>query len=368
LGKIRVIVAEAPAGSAQPSGLLRTVLEQEGVEVAGEVETSFELVQLAADEQPDAVVFADVVPQEELAQLRRVAPGAKIVLVSPILTAAEAELASAVVERTDVLRSLGPVLVLLCTPGHASARRGTTESFDRPDWIDRVRKDPVTLREILGAGPREAMTERPNITSLQGEVRASGAAARAADDDVVTIPDVEDEPAIGALVHLPEAGGSDVEVGGAVPSAPRRARRWALGGAVASLLIVGLAVNAARLPAPVIRGDDEVRLPTAVAPTAGIDEDTHDGVADSPRRGTGGDAADPADGDVIAPQGDDGGTSPGNDSGGGDPGAAPGPGTAPAPPPGDDPVSPGSAADHNPHGVPPGQTDVHPGGKDHAKP
>src|SRR4051812_25848805 len=166
MGKIRVIVAEGPAGSTQPNGLLRTILEQEGVEVAGEVATPHELVQLAADEQPDAVVFADEVPQDELARIRRIAPNTKIVLVTPILTAAEAELASAVVERTDVLRSLGPVLVLLCTPGRASARRGTTESFDTPDWIDRVRKDPVTLREILGAGPHEGVTERPSISSL----------------------------------------------------------------------------------------------------------------------------------------------------------------------------------------------------------
>jgi hypothetical protein len=264
MGKIRVIVVEDPAGSPQPTGLLRAVLEQEGVEVAGEVRTFHELVQLAADEQPDAVVFADEVPQDELARLRRVAPAAKIVLVSPILTAAEAELASAVVERTDVLRSLGPVLVLLCTPGHPSARRGTTESFDRPDWIDRVRKDPVTLREILGAGPHEEVTPRPSISSLQGEVRASGGKDRSTDEDdaIVSIPEAGGDPDPGTVGGLPEAGTGahgDPE-GGDRPQRSHRRRRawraWAAGGAAAvGRLVLGLERGTGPGPDPRPGGD-----------------------------------------------------------------------------------------------------------------
>ena len=124
--RIRVIVAEGPDGSAAPTGLLRAVLEREGVEIAGEVATESELIQLAADEQPDAVVFASQAPQGERDRLRSVAPAAKVVFVSSILTAAEAELAEAVVERSDVLASLGPVLVHLCTPGRVNARRAMT--------------------------------------------------------------------------------------------------------------------------------------------------------------------------------------------------------------------------------------------------
>jgi hypothetical protein len=178
-----VIVAEGPDGSAAPTGLLRAVLEREGVEIAGEVATESELIQLAADEQPDAVVFASQAPQGERDRLRRVAPAAKVVFVSSILTAAEAELAEAVIERSDVLASLGPVLVHLCTPGRVNARRAMTESFDRPDWIDRVRKDPLTLREILSEHGGE-VDDAPSVTSLQGE-------ARAADDDLVVLPDLE---------------------------------------------------------------------------------------------------------------------------------------------------------------------------------
>ena len=172
--RIRVIIAEGPDGSAAPTGLLRAVLEREGVEIAGEVATESELIQLAADEQPDAVVFASQAPQDERDRLRRVAPAAKVVFVSSILTAAEAELAEAVIERSDVLASLGPVLVHLCTPGRVNARRAMTESFDRPDWIDRVRKDPLTLREILSDHGGE-VDDAPSVTSLQGEARAAGA-------------------------------------------------------------------------------------------------------------------------------------------------------------------------------------------------
>jgi hypothetical protein len=188
MGKIRVIVAESTEGSASPSGLLRAVLEREGVEIAGEILTIGQLIELSADEQPDAVVFATRAPQEALDRLRAVAPSSKIVFVTPILVAAEAEMAEAVVERADVLASLGPVLVHLCTPDRLNARRALTEGFDRPDWIDRVRKDPVTLREILIEGIGDESPERPSVTSLQGEARA---ALPTPPDEPVRLPDLE---------------------------------------------------------------------------------------------------------------------------------------------------------------------------------
>jgi hypothetical protein len=228
MGGIRVIVAEGPDRSAGPLGLLRAVLEQEGVEVAGEVFGLSELIQLAADEQPDAVVFAARAPQHELDRLRAVAPSTKVVFVSPILTAAEAEMAEAVVERSDVLASLGPVLVHLCAPGRVNARRAMTENFDRPDWIDRVRKDPSALRDILNDGPPSEQAEAarpfepvepvepPSVTFLQGE-------ARAADDrsdrrhpagPIVFLPDLEADEA------------ADETNADAIPPARRRRWRW----------------------------------------------------------------------------------------------------------------------------------------------
>ena len=211
---IRVIVAEGPEGSSGPVGLLRAVLEHEGVEVAGEVSSLSELIQLAADEQPDAVVFEARALQDELDRLRAVAPRTKVVFVSPILIAAEAEMAEAVVERSDVLVSLGPVLVHLCAPGRVNARRDITEHFDRPDWIDRVRKDPGTLRDILSDGSPSEEVEQPSVTSLQGEARAAegGADPTQPNEGVVFLPDLEsDEAAAGAK---------------ALVSPPARRHRW----------------------------------------------------------------------------------------------------------------------------------------------
>jgi hypothetical protein len=257
MGRIRVIVAEGPDGLTAPSGLLRAVLEREGVEIAGEVGTASELIQLAADELPDAVVFATRVPQEELDRLRRVTPSSKIVFVSSIVTAAQAELAEAVVERADVLASLGPVLVHLCTPGRVNARRALTEGFDRPDWIDRVRKDPVTLREILSEHGVE-LDERPSVTSLQGEARAGSE-----QDDLVVLPDLEagdagglptTPPDLRETVAIPDAKPEPEPEPDARPEAaiaiqttkPRRRRRFGLW----AFAFVGAAVLGAALLPP----------------------------------------------------------------------------------------------------------------------
>jgi hypothetical protein len=230
---IRVIVAEGPEGSSEPAGLLRAVLEREGVEVAGEVFGPSELIQLAADEQPDAVVFAASATQGELDRLRAVTPRTKVVFVSPILNAAEAEMAEAIVERSDVLASLGPVLVHLCAPGRVNARRSMTEHFDRPDWIDRVRKDTGTLRDILNDGSSGAAIEQPSVTSLQGHVRAAddGSDPSYGAEPVVLLPDLESEPETPSVTKVP----------GDPPARRPRWRRlwmWTLGLVPSALLSV----------------------------------------------------------------------------------------------------------------------------------
>ena len=106
-----------------------------------------------------------------------------------------------------------------------------TESFDRPDWIDRVRKDPLTLREILSEHGGE-VDDAPSVTSLQGE-------ARAADDDLVVLPDLEaDAPTTEQMVE-PLAEPVDAT---ATPSKRRRRRwlgMWTLALATAGLLGAG---------------------------------------------------------------------------------------------------------------------------------
>ena len=349
-----MIVAEGGEGSASPSGLLRAVLEQEGVEIAGEVLSLSELIQLAADEQPDAVVFATRAPQEELDRLRSVAPSSKIVFVSPILIAAEAEMAEAVVERADVLASLGPVLVHLCAPGRLNARRAMTEGFDRPDWIDRVRKDPVTLREILTDGMPEESGDRPSVTSLQGEARA----ASLADDQVVRLPDLEAEP-----VRPPQRRRDDVPVR-ARPEGVRR-RRWFGFWAVAlsALTFVCLWILPATIPAALVHSAD----PPVVPLPFGGDDAAEPG--DEPR---------PPDRDRVPRDPDAEALEPGGGTGAtAESGTGSGTGEGPGEPPGgggdhdgvdggvDDPGAglddmPGSSAEHNPHGAPPGQSGEHP--------
>ena len=376
MGRIRVIVADGWESSAEPSGLLRAVLEREGVEIAGEVVTVSELIELAADEQPDAVVFATRAPQADLDRLRAVAPASKVVFVSPILLAAEAEMAEAVVERADVLASLGPVLVHLCMPGRVNARRAITESFDRPDWIDRVRKDPVTLREILSEAPAEMEADRPNVTSLQGEARASDGLAFASEEDVIRLPDLEAEtdPA-----RRDDAPPSPV----VIPPARGRRRRWRGLWAMALITLgsVAFAVLPSTVPVAVVAAPDDAPIPARGDPATDPDGDReppHDpadraaddvGDPDAHRPANGGNAPDAAptpgehpSGPVAAGPagGPDGGSEGGPD---GDPDSGEHHG---GPPPADPVNTPGSSAEHNPHGGPPGHTGDHPepGGAD----
>jgi hypothetical protein len=357
MGRIRVIVAEGFEGSAEPSGLLRAVLEREGVEVAAEAVTMFDLVQLAADEQPDAVVFASEVPQHDLDRLREITPGSKVVFVSPILTAAEAEMAEAVVERADVLASLGPVLVHLCTPGRMNARRAITESFDRPDWIDRVRKDPVTLREILSEAPGHAAehtTDRPSISSLQDEVRAAEPPLPS-DEDIVLLPDLEATAQAGTApaANLPRRRRTDVPVNDApvVIPAARRRRPWRLGLWSVALIALGFTsftVLPSTIPAELVahKGGAFVRIGDRHA------GGTHDG-ARSDRADRGRHGAEPtrtATPTTPTVAGGAGGT---HDGGHQAPGVGPGVLAV---------ELPGSSAEHNPRGAPPGRSGVHPAG------
>jgi hypothetical protein len=381
MSKIRVIVAEEQEGSAAPSGLLRAVLEREGVEVVGEVLTASELIELAADEQPDAVVFASRAPEAELDRLRSVAPASKIVFVSPILVAAEAELAEAVVERADVLASLGPVLVHLCTPGRMNARRALTESFDRPDWIDRVRKDPVTLREILSESPRDDDGDRPSVTSLQDEARAVDPAAGPAGDlGLIRLPDLDAEAATTEAAQpeaptLPatrparraadaDAGSRDAKsedtndaAAGARRTWMRRRRLglWSL--ALATLGLLSLGVLPSTVPAALEAAPHGavISLPDATTPGAGRGGERSQPPRREPAGAEVGLTASGPNGHTGSGDGSGQGPSPGDGGGGGQVAGADHPSGG-----GDAGTMPGSSAEHNPHGGPPGQTGEHP--------
>ena len=158
---LSIVIGE---GAWMRQGLLRFVLEGQGFEVVAEAATLGELSRAFAEHDPDVIVLDDALGVAGLELSRQTAPRAKIVLVWP--KAVRSVGADARVDPGDVLLELG-----------AAVKRITgiapivdlTESFDRPDWVDKVRKDPAALREILATG--SAGTSSPSVTELQRSSR-----------------------------------------------------------------------------------------------------------------------------------------------------------------------------------------------------
>ena len=91
--------------------------------------------------------------------VREISPATKVVLVWPGAVVPIG--GDARVEPSEVLRSLGPAVTKVS--GHPGS---TMETIQRPDWIDKVRKDPSTLREMLERRAA-SMPKRPSVTELQ---------------------------------------------------------------------------------------------------------------------------------------------------------------------------------------------------------
>jgi hypothetical protein len=198
---LKVVIAES--GTDDP-GMFRFVLEGEGFDILAETNSVSDLVSAMAVHQPDVVVMAEQTGLGAIAYVRAVSD-AKIVLVSN--HGAHAGAADAQVEAASVLTELGPAIQELC----GGPRPGVTGSFERPAWIDRVRKDPKTLREILAKGGRSVAASRPSVMELQR--RSSGRRLHpaeqpsehtAAQTGSSTVVDVK-EPAIADVVLLPTA-------------------------------------------------------------------------------------------------------------------------------------------------------------------
>ena len=162
-------------------GLLRFVLEGDGFDVVGEAMTSAELARVLAVHQPDVVVLDDGIGATAVQMAREVAPKAKVILVWPGAVVPIG--GDARVEPSQVLRDLGSAVERVF-----GVMVPMTESFDRPDWIDKVRKDPATLRELLAKGGGVS-NKRPSVTELQrrgqrlhpvADVGSVGAGAKAA--------------------------------------------------------------------------------------------------------------------------------------------------------------------------------------------
>jgi hypothetical protein len=135
---------------------LRAVLEQDDFDVVGEATNASQLARVLTDEQPDIVVLDDAIGIDAVELAAEIAPDARLVVVWP---AAVMPIAGAVrVEPSEVGTALSATVAV-------AAGLAGFAAMDRPEWIERVKKDPATLREMLAA--RGALPARPSVTELQ---------------------------------------------------------------------------------------------------------------------------------------------------------------------------------------------------------
>src|SRR3954447_19611064 len=150
---VRVVVGQ---GDLEQAGSLRALLERNDFDVVGEAANTSQLARFLTDEQPDIVVLDDAIGIDAVELAAEIAPDARLVVVWP---AAVMPIAGAVrVEPSEVTTALSPTVAL-------AAGLGGFAAIDRPEWIERVKKDPATLREMLAA--RGSLPARPSVTELQ---------------------------------------------------------------------------------------------------------------------------------------------------------------------------------------------------------
>jgi hypothetical protein len=253
---IRIVVGE---GRTAQHGLLRFVLEGEGFEVVGEANGPADLPDALAH-RPDVVVLDDGIGVTAVSMVHEIAPQAKVVLVWP--SAVVPVGGDARVEPAKILRDLGPAVQHVI-----AASAALTQTFERPDWIDKVRKDPATLRNKLLVGG--AVAKRPSVTRLQRRGKRLHPKRRAKDgselehrDDVpapvVVLPvaaaGAEAEPILD-LAGADAAGAPNGETAEERSEWNRRLGTLALSGAAAvSALVLALALGGGRVPVSVLRG------------------------------------------------------------------------------------------------------------------
>jgi hypothetical protein len=234
---VRVVVGQ---GDLEHAGSLRRVLERDDFDVVGDATNASQLARVLTDEQPDIVVLDDVIGVSAVELAAEIAPRARLVVVWP---AAVMPIAGAVrVDPSEVATSLTATVAL-------AAGLSGLGAVDRPEWIERVKKDPATLREMLAA--RGALPTRPSVTELQRRGHrlhpspsAAKRAARAEDAAAAAVVPIglaasrQDDPA--------EATPAEAAVPPAVLSSAwnRRLGIIALGGAAAAgALMIAIALG-----------------------------------------------------------------------------------------------------------------------------
>jgi hypothetical protein len=254
--RIRIVVGE---GRTAQQGLLRFVLEGEGFDIVGEASSVADLAVAIAEGQPDVVVLDDGIGVVAVSMVREVLPQTKIVLVWP--SAVVPIGGDARVEPAKILNDLGPAVRHVSPVGVGA---GLTETFDRPEWIERVRKDPATLRDKLDTTGKET-AKRPSVTELQRRGARLHPSSRKAKrtapkepSEIVALPEAE-----GAAVGAEGASSEPAEGVEAASSEPieersewnRRLGMLALSGAAAvSALVLALAIGGGRVDTSIVRG------------------------------------------------------------------------------------------------------------------
>ena len=338
---VRVVV-----GQGDPArGALRNVLEDDGFEVVGEATVGADLAHILRAEQPDVVVLDDAIGVAAAQLVAELAPRAKLVVIWP---AGVVPIGGATrVDPGEVAMALSATVGLVA--GIELSGLGT---IDRPDWIDKVRKDPATLREKLAMGA--TVPARPSVTELQRRGQrlhpsmGMGRRRRAR-------PTPDAAPA--AAVVLPIAAATTVDPTVApTPAAEdptettlnRRIGMIALSGAaVAGALMIALSFGSHRQPPVLAAGPF---LPPLAAPTFDPPTTPVDG------SGPGAPTAPPTTGPTTTGGGatTTSGTQPGPAGGPSGPGSSGGGQTTGGTGAGPLTASAGASAANNPHGGPPG--------------
>jgi hypothetical protein len=391
---VRVVVGQ---GDLEHAGSLRAVLERDDFDVVGDVSAASQLEPVLTDEQPDIVVLDDVIGVGAVELAARIVPDARLVVVWP---AAVMPIAGAVrVDPTEVGATLGATVALV-------AGLSGLGSSDRPEWIERVKKDPATLREMLAAGG--ALPTRPSVTELQRRrhrLHPSPSAAKR----VARMTDVAAASVVPIAVAASRRDGPASTPGdAAAPTVPptvlgaawnRRLGTISLGGAaVAGALMIALAlgphtpsiVSAEPFPAYVSHGGGPAFTLGGETQTSGDDgvqtaegggrggNPTSGGLATSDSGFTSGTTPHGSIGSIGGGNRTGAGNGTGGSSGGsgtgtggtGGTGAPGGPhstsshlpgahGAGKAGAPGWQGDAPGRSGNHNPHGGPPGHDAVH---------
>jgi hypothetical protein len=386
---VRILV-----GRGDPSGPdIRAALEDEGFVAVDEASTVGALARSLQEDPPHVVVLDDTIGVAAAQAVAELAPHAKLIVLWP---AGVLPIAGATrVDAADIEIALGPAVAAA-----AGVAAGGFTTIEPPAWIEAVRKDPATLREMLAQHGETPV--RPSVTELQRPLahRATATGWRAKAKAAA--------PLSAAATTLGTISGAAADDEDAVVN--RRLGMIALGGAVAAGALM-IALSFGRATPSVVAAEPFVPPVGASAPNfiphPADDTGGASGGGGSTNGGQGG-APTPGGGQTggtttgSATDGSGGGSGAGGSSGGGGTGTGGGTGLggagggtstqgfrgAPSPSnPGGQSTAggvggqagpgngqgggqhgsstPGHSGDHNPHGGPPGHAGSHGKGAAH---